>query len=55
MFYSDLENAIINGIKKSFPFSTIFFCYTHLQGNISSTVDSTDLSKKISKLVTCDF
>ena len=53
-FCADQEKAIINGIRKSFPFSTIIFCYTHLQGNISSSVDSSELSKKIKKLVTCD-
>ena len=53
-FCSDQEKAIINGIRKSFLFSTIIFCHTHLQGNISSSVDSSELCKKIKKLVTYD-
>ena len=53
VFCSDQERAIINGIRKSFPFSRIIFCYTHLQGNVLRNVDSTELSKKINKLVFC--
>ena len=53
-FCSDQEKVINNGIRKSFPFSIIIYCNTNLQRNISSTVDSIDLSKKINKLVKFD-
>ena len=54
IFCSDQEPAIINAIQKVFPYSTLIFCYTHIIKSIGRSVDSTNLSNKISNLVFCN-